>query len=327
MFKKVLLTALLALVSFQGLLLAKPKKVVFLHGARSHASGDHEFQAGSHLLANHLNKQNAVEVNAIVISGWPSDDSVLDDADAIVIYSDATKVVQNGWEKMDQLVKEGVGLMFMHYAVHPSADKGEKYFKPWVGGYFKNGQSVNPFWRADITPMKGHEISKGVGKLQAIDEWYYELDQVENALPLGVATPNEKNLLRINNIWTKAGFMAKNKPQSLLWGLVREDGSRGAGFTGGHKHQNWALDNYRRLILNTIVWISGLEVPEGGVPTKALTEDELNENLDDYGDKTNRILLPTPKDLEIANNGPWKTPEEHAESRNRGKKKNKKKKK
>ena len=65
---------------------AKAKhKVVFLHGSRSHASGDHEFQAGSHLLAKHLNAQEKVDVEAVVNAGWPEDESILDDADAIVI--------------------------------------------------------------------------------------------------------------------------------------------------------------------------------------------------------------------------------------------------
>ena len=51
---------------------AKAKhKVVFLHGSRSHASGDHEFQAGSHLLAKHLNAQDKVDVEAVVNAGWP----------------------------------------------------------------------------------------------------------------------------------------------------------------------------------------------------------------------------------------------------------------
>ena len=69
---------------------------------------------------------------------------VLDDADAIVVYSDATKVVQNGWEKMDQLAKKGVGMLFMHYAVHPTEEK-ENSISNLDRWYFKNGQSVNPF--------------------------------------------------------------------------------------------------------------------------------------------------------------------------------------
>ena len=302
----------------------KKAKVVFLHGSRSHASGDHEFKAGSHLLAKHINKQKDVAIEAVVHAGWPKDESILDDADAIVIYADGTSVIRHGWEKMDKLVKEkGVGLLFMHYAVHPGINEGEKYFTPWIGGYFRNGHSVNPFWRADIKPLKGHETAKGVGKIEAVDEFYYEIKMHEKMVPLGTATPNEKNLLRINNLWTKAGYLAKNKPQQLLWGIERPDGSRGAGFTGGHHHRNWALKNYRKLILNTIAWICKKEIPEGGFPTYEVTEDELNEQLDDYGDRTRRVKLPTQADITFTP-GPWMTPEQHAESRKRPKKKKKK---
>ena len=134
--------------------LAKAKhKVVFLHGSRSHASGDHEFQAGSHLLAKHLNVQKKVNIEAVVNAGWPEDDRILDDADAIVIYADGTKVIGHGWEKMDELVnKKKVGVIFMHYAVHPSVEQGEKYFLPWIGAFSKmefqsipfGGQKLNP---------------------------------------------------------------------------------------------------------------------------------------------------------------------------------------
>ena len=301
----------------------KQAKVVFLHGGRSHASGDHEFKAGSHLLAKHLNAQEKVSVKATVHAGWPADESQLDEADAIVIYADGTSVIGKGWEKMDQLVREKkVGVVFMHYAVHPSIDKGEQYYLPWIGGFFKNGVSVNPFWRAKIKPMKGHQTARGVGPIDAVDEFYFNIEYHPKALPLGTATPTEKNLHHINNLWTQKGFLAKGKSQSLLWGIVRPDGGRGAGFTGGHHHRNWAIDGYRQLILNTIVWAAGAEVPAGGVPTYAVTEDELNEELDDYGARTNRVKLPTEADVTFKP-GPWMTPEEHAESRRKPRKKKK----
>ena len=298
-------------------------KVVFLHGSKSHASGDHEFKAGSNLLAKHINAQKKVNLQATVHHGWSTDESILDDADAIVIYADGTKVIGSGWEKMDQLVKEKkIGVLFMHYAVHPSVEQGEKYYLPWIGGFFKNGISVNPFWRAGIKPMKGHETARGIGPIEAVDEFYFNIELHPDSLNLGAATPDEKNLLRINNIWTRAAYLAKGKTQSLLWGITRPSGGRGAGFTGGHHHRNWAIESYRKLILNTIAWIAGEKVPTGGVPTYPVTEDELNENLDDYGDKTNRIKLPTKADITFSP-GPWMTPEEHAESRRKPKKKQK----
>ena len=292
----------------------KKAKIVFLHGGRSHASGDHEFKAGSHLLAKHLNKQSAVAVNAIVHAGWPKDESLIEHAVAVVIYADGTSVIRSGWEKMDQLVGKGVGLVLMHYAVHPGMKEGEKYFTPWIGGYFKNGYSVNPFWRAKIQALKGHETARGVGKIDAVDEFYFNIQYHKKMLPLGSATPTAKNLHHINNLWTQAGYESKGKSQALLWGIERPNGSRGAGFTGGHHHRNWALDGYRQLILNTIVWAAGKEVPKNGVPTYAVTENELNENLDDYGARTRRVKLPTEADITFTP-GKWLTPQEHADMR------------
>ena len=298
-------------------------KVLFLYGSKSHASGDHEFQAGSHLLTKHINAQKKVNLQASMHHGWPDDESILDEADAIVIYADGTKVIGSGWAKMDQLVKEKkIGVLFMHYAVHPSVEEGEKYYLPWIGGFFKNGISVNPFWRADIKPLKDHETSRGVGPIQAVDEFYFNIELHPESLNLGAATPTEENLHHINNIWTRAAYLAKGKTQALLWGITRPDGGRGAGFTGGHHHRNWAIDGYRQLILNTIAWIAGEKVPVAGVPTYPVTEDELNEKLDDYGDRTNRIKLPTIADITFEP-GPWMTPEEHAESRKKPKKKKK----
>jgi hypothetical protein len=108
-------------------------KIVFLYGDKSHASGDHEFRAGSMLLANHLNRQNKVDVEALCVAGWPKDEKTLDDADAIVVYCDATEIIGDHWEKMDALASKGVGMLFIHFAIHPKPDQGEKFFKPWIG--------------------------------------------------------------------------------------------------------------------------------------------------------------------------------------------------
>ena len=220
-YTKNMILALFA-VLMVGCATAEKKKIVFLYGARSHASGDHEFKAGSMLLAKHLNKQTKVAVEAVTHYGWPKDESILDDAAAVIIYSDATKVVQNGWEKMDALTKKGVGVMMMHYAVHPSVDMGEKYFSKWIGGYFCNGVSANPFWAADIKANKDHECSHGVGEIKTIDEFYFNIKYSEKMIPLGTAIPTEKNLHHINNIWTEGAYKAKDKPQALLWGTQRE---------------------------------------------------------------------------------------------------------
>ena len=71
-----------------------------------------------------------------------------------------------------------------------------------------------------------------------------------------------------------------------------EDGGRGIGFVGGHYHRNWAIDDFRKLVLNSIVWLARAEVPEGGVPSKPVTLEMLNANLDRPVSRTNPFNSP-----------------------------------
>ena len=70
------------------------------------------------------------------------------------------------------------------------------------------------------------------------------------------------------------------RSETLMWAVEREDGGRGVGFTGGHWHRNWAIETHRRAVLNAMVWVAGGKVPEGGVTSEAVSEKELNANLD-----------------------------------------------
>lgn len=273
----------------------QPLKVMFLYGSPSHRSGEHEFRAGALLLADQLNRQDAVPIQAHTHAGWPEDERILDDMDAVIIYADGTSVIRHGFEKMDALVKQGTGVMMMHYAVHPSIEQGEQYFLPWMGGYFENGHSVNPHWAATIKPLDKHQVARGIEPFTVKDEFYYNLKYAEAMIPLGVATPTEKNLYSINNLWTQSGYESIGKPQALLWGFERPDGGRGAGFTGGHFHRNWAVEDFRQIVMNTIVWVARGDVPGAGVPTSPITEAHLNRNLD----KKNPILHVTvPQDCD-----------------------------
>ena len=49
---------------------------------------------------------------------------------------------------------------------------------------------------------------------------------------------------------------------------------------GTHFHFNWAQNDFRKTILNSILWIAHVEVPQDGVQSKTPTVDELLENLD-----------------------------------------------
>ncbi len=305
--------------------IADTTNILFLAGDRSHGSGDHEFNAGCRLLAKALNEQSDLDVKATVINGWPEDESVFEGVDATIIYSDATKVVSKGWEKTDQLVKSGMGIMFMHYAVHPSQQDGEKYFRPWIGGAFESGFSVNPHWVADLKTLPDHPISNGVkGTPTAYDEFYYNMRFKKDrgqVLDLVTAVPTKERLKKIINLWTQEGYEGIDKPQTLMWGIEREDGGRGIGYTGGHYHRNWAIDGVRQIVLNAIVWVAGMDVPKSGVSSLSVTEDQLNLNLDDYGKPNPRITIPTTEEVMALSPNPWTSPEDHAAAQKARKKK------
>ena len=55
---------------------------------------------------------------------------------------------------------------------------------------------------------------------------------------------------------------------------------RGFGFTGLHYHKNFAIDDFRKLVLNAMVWVAGAEIPEGGIETPKPNEADLKLNQD-----------------------------------------------
>ena len=64
-----------------------------------------------------------------------------------------------------------------------------------------------------------------------------------------------------------------------MWAVERADGGRGFGFTGGHFHKNWGNNDFRKTILNALLWISKLDVPADGM-SSTVSEDDLTQNLD-----------------------------------------------
>jgi hypothetical protein len=75
---------------------------------------------------------------------------------------------------------------------------------------------------------------------------------------------------------------AKNRAEAMMWAVERSDGGRGYGFTGGHFHDNWANDDFRKVVLNAMLWIAKKDVPTGGVES-AVTKEQIDANLDPKG--------------------------------------------
>jgi type 1 glutamine amidotransferase len=239
------------------------------------------------LLANCL-KQGVPNIETKVYrDGWPKDPAAFDGADAIVIFADGDEhhPLIGHWDQVDQLIKQGVGLACLHYALDAADDKSGENLKSWIGGYFAEGWSVNPFWTAQYETLPDHPITRGVGPFSLHDEWYFHMrfqDDMEGVTPILTAVPPDETRTGPDGPYSGNPTVRARKglPEHTAWAYQRPDGGRGFGFTGGHLHWNWANDNIRTIVLNAIVWVAGIEVPQHGAPSKTPTLVELEANQD-----------------------------------------------
>ena len=264
------------------------KKLLLIAGTPSHGPGDHEFNAGVQLLAKCLETVEGLET-VVQLNGWPEDEAKFDGVDGILMYMDGGKghpAVQEGrLAFLGELMAKGVGFMCAHFGVEVPKDNGGAEFMQWIGGYYEDQFSCNPMWSPKYEVFPEHPVAKGVKPFQIRDEWYMHMrfrDDKAGVTELLIATPPDE--VRDGPYVYPAGPYPhiqadKGKPESMMWAVERPDGGRGVGFTGGHIHRNWGNDEFRKIVLNALVWTAGLDVPADGVPS-SVTEDDLAKNLD-----------------------------------------------
>ena len=211
-------------------------------------------------------------------------------ADTVVVFADGGPkhpLHRNG-DEFEHIMREGVGLVCLHYGVEVPKGVSSQRFLDWIGGYFETDWSVNPHWEADFKKLPDHPIAHGVKPFKLLDEWYYHMrfSNKVDVTPILSALPSADTLTREdgphkNNPHARAAVIERKEPQHVAWAFVRGDGKgRGFGFTGAHFHNNWANDNARKVVLNAIVWTAKIEVPANGVESATPTEAELEANQD-----------------------------------------------
>lgn len=270
-------------------------RVVFVPGRPSHGYGAHEHRAGCLLLADQLNRAD-IGVKAIVTEGYgyPEDPSVFDDADVIVVYCDGAggHLLNRHLKDFDEIMRRGVGLVCLHFAVETPRGEPGQHFLRWIGGYFESHYSVNPHWTAEYETLPDHPIARGLKTFAINDEWYYHMRFTEDGkgvTPILTDLPPESTLRRgdgerSGNPHVREAVLERKEPQVTAWAYERGEDynhGRGFGFTGGHFHWNWGHDMQRRVVLNAIVWAGKGTIPDGGVPLSPVTAEDLAANQDE----------------------------------------------
>ncbi len=278
----------LGLLALPLALSAADKKIVLLAGKQSHGPGDHEFRAGSLLLQKCLNGVPGV-TSVVYSNGWPADPSAFDGAAAVLIYADGGgghPAIQGERMKfIDDLAKKGVGIGCAHYGVEvPKGDPGTAMLD-WIGGYYEHSFSCNPMWSPEFKSFPNHPVTRGVKPFSVLDEWYFNMrfrPEVKGLTPILVAKCPD-DVRDGPYVYPKGPYPhimeASGRDEVMMWVLERPNGGRGFGFTGGHRHVNWGDENFRKVVLNALLWIARAEVPADGVGSE-ITADELKQNLD-----------------------------------------------
>ena len=246
-----------------------PKIVLIAGPITGHGKNTHEYEKNvillKHLLETSPNVKG-VRVEAH-FQGWPQDPLTLDDAATIVMISDGGDhresdhpfYVGERFEVLKKQMARGCGLVNFHWTTfHPSRVHQE--ITEWVGGYFdyQTGNTPNK-WFSAISTWEGpttlgtpaHPILRGVKPFTLQEEFYYRIkfrDNDERLQPILLTRPP-----------------GGKSDEVVGWAVERKDGGRGFGFTGGHFYKNWWLPDFRRMVLNAILWTAKVEVPTAGV--------------------------------------------------------------
>jgi type 1 glutamine amidotransferase len=257
----ILSLSVFALVLSGGLALAddRPKTRVLLIGKDpDHAYGTHMYMHTCEMLARCLELTPKVE--PVVSNGWPKDEAKLKDVKTIVVYTNpAAELLLGGphREQVEQLMKNGVGLVTIHWASSVTKGNLEKLGPTWIS-YLGGTWVSNVGLSGGKSPLRQlvpeHPICRGWADYEIDDEYYL------NPVIDKKATP----LLKVT----------ERKGQEVIvgWAIERPDGGRAFATTLGHPYRNFQLEAFRKMIVNAILWTAHVEVPRQGAPVNISAE-------------------------------------------------------
>lgn len=277
--------ALTALALMSGLSLperveADDKKILFLSGPKDHgAPGRHEYERDLRTLARSFDTASNLSgiTTEVIVGRIPQDLKAIEDAAVIVINSSSDRhekevhplfppdPMTNGrgydeattafLKRLDDLIKQRkIGVVIFHYALWAENWKARELYLNWTGGLWVQMGSKNPVDEWSMTfENEGHPILRGVKPWTYRDEVFCRFFLPNDA--------RRTHLLRGTPKQDTAAIGA----QTVSWAYERDDGGRAFVFGGVDFHDNMALEDYRRFLLNGIAWAAHIEVPKNGI--------------------------------------------------------------
>ncbi len=235
---------------------AAPKKLVLLgQGPDGHKPGTHEYLPGLQILKRLLDRVPDLEVSIVDAKGaWSEGPKVVGKADGVVLFlAEGAKWMQASPRRHAAFVKFASrkgALAGLHWAIGTRPAKNIDGFVRLLGACHGGPDRKYKVVTAKVEVQK-HPITSGIRDFKIREEFYYNLKRAKPE----VITP----LLKV-----KIG----GKLETVCWAWKRPDGGRSFGFSGLHFHDNWQRPEYRRLIVQGVLWTLKLPIPEKGVDVR-----------------------------------------------------------
>lgn len=242
----------------------KPLRLLLLwHGPDGHPRSTHEYQAGMRIIAKTLQPNRNIQ--AILVhanSPWPKGPELLDGADGAALFvSEGAKWISEDPKRLAafrRLARRGGGLAGLHWGIGTRKAEPIAAYLALVGGCHGGPDRKYTVVTARATPATtGHPVLRGIAPFEVRDEFYYRLKFARGAKAI---IP----LLRVP---------IDGRDETVAWGWQRPDGGRSFGFSGLHFHKNWERTEYRRLVVQGILWTLKQPIPEKGLAVPIVAGD------------------------------------------------------
>ena len=191
------------------------------------------------------------DIQTTVSDGWPNDPDQLKGVDAIVIYtSPAAEMLLDGPHRQQVLdvMKQGCGLVTIHWASTVKQENLDRLGPAWMsllGGTWISNVGLS----TDTSPLKqlhpDHPICRGWSEYEIRDEFYLNPQITDQAQALLQVTTKGQDVV-------------------VGWAYERPEGGRSYATTLGHFYDNFQREDFRRTIVNAVLWTAQCEVPADG---------------------------------------------------------------
>ena len=227
-----------------------PVRILLVSSEPDHPWATHMYEHECKLLGNCLENTRGVQSTTSV--GWPKDAKQLEGVKAIVFYcKHAGDILLDpvNREQCLRLLNGGAGLTAIHWSTGADERYGPEYLD-LLGGWFNrahSGLSTGKSWLTQADPK--HPVTRGWKEWEIHDEFYLNLRFAKQTKPLLT--------VKVDGV-----------DQVVGWTLERAGGGRSFGTTLGHFHDNFVREDFRRLVVNGILWTAHVDVPAQGANVK-----------------------------------------------------------